>query len=368
METILQFGGGNFLRAFADFFVHRANQAGQQIGQIAVVQSTESPRAQWINQQQGRYHIWTRGLEDGQKIDRLDEVTSLSRAFIAQTQWDGVLEIAQAETLRFVISNTTEAGLVLDADEPGLNQAAPRSFPAKLLALLHHRWQENLGGLAILPCELYDNNGDKLRRLVLEQAQRWALPAALTNWLQNQCNWYNSLVDRIVSGRPAAHPLLERDQLLTVAEPYAFWAIEAPEGLDFLTDPAVKIVADVAPYALRKVRLLNGIHTALVCKAVPLGCKTVGQALEDPQVRPWLDELVFTELLPPIADRIEDGETFVRQGLERFANPFLEHQLAAIALHHDTKIQTRLVPTYNDYLQQRGTPPPLLSAILQPYL
>lgn len=364
-ETVLQFGAGNFLRAFADVFIDRANRGQRPVGRAVVVQSTPGTRAELINRQEGAYHVVTRGIEGGETVDRIERVAPLSRALVATTQWQQVLEAGRSPFLRLVVSNTTEAGLALDRDEPPEGQEAPRSFPAKLLAVLLARCKAGLGGLTVLPCELVEGNGDLLYGLVLEQARAWDVGEPEMDWLRTECNWPNTLVDRIVSGRPAEHPLLAQDELLTVAEPYALWAIEAP-GLDFVDDPAVCLVDDVRPYALRKVRLLNGAHTALVCRAGRT-FETVRQAVGDAEIRPWLEKLLYEELLPPVRGRAEGAEEFAGQVLERLANPFLDHRLADIALHHETKVGTRLLPTYREFIETQGREPELLAEILRPY-
>jgi tagaturonate reductase len=378
-ETVLQFGTGNFLRAFVDLFVHDANAQGQAVGRVVVVQSTASNRAATLNGSGDGYHVLVRGKWQGAVVDDVVRVTSVSRALDARSQWDEVLRVGASPALRFVVSNTTEAGMAL-ADENGLAReaasgargaAAPVSFPAKLLRVLQRRFELGLPGLAILPCELVEPNGTKLRDLCLEQAARWSLPADLVEYVRSGNRWFNSLVDRIVSGKPAEHPLLAADPLLTAAEPYALWAVEAtdaagradPAALPF-RHPAVVAVADVKPYALRKIRLLNGAHTALVCKALPLGIETVREAVGHPAVGPWLRDVLFEEVVPVLEGRVADPAGFAAQTLERFANPFLHHRLADIALNHQAKLKTRLVPTVEDYTAKFGRPPPRLTAIL----
>ena len=365
-ETVLQFGAGNFLRAFADVVIDRANRGRRPAGRAVVVQSTPGPRAELINRQGGAYYVVTRGIEGGETVDRVERVAPLSRALVAADQWRQVLEVGRSPALRLVVSNTTEAGLALDGDEPPAGEGAPRSFPAKLLAVLLARREAGLGGLAVLPCELVEGNGDLLYGLVLEQARAWGVGDPALDWLRTECSWPNTLVDRIVSGRPAEHPLLAEDELLTVAEPYALWAIEAP-GLDFVDDPAVRLVDDVEPYALRKVRLLNGAHTGLVCRAGG-AFGTVREAVGDAGVRGWLETLLYEELLPPVRGRVEGAEEFAGQVLERLANPFLDHRLADIALHHGTKVGTRLLPTYREFVETQAREPALLAEILRPYL
>lgn len=364
-ETILQFGGGKFLRAFVDLFVHQANAQEQAVGRVVVVQSTEGERARLLNAQGGRYHVAIRGLEGGQTVDRVEPVESVSRALVAQTEWAEVLRVAASESLRYLVSNTTEKGLALDpADAP--DAAPPNSFPAKVCAVLQTRFEAGLPGVTLLPCELIEDNGARLRTLVIEQARLWNLPEAFHGWLQTECFWANSLVDRIVTGTPTEHPLLAQDPLLIVAEPFALWAIELPPNAPpHFSHEAITLTNDVTPYTLRKVRLLNGAHTALVCKALPRGFTTVREAISDAEIGAWLRGLLFEEIVPTLEGRVESPEKFARQTLERFANPFLEHKLADIALYHETKVQIRLLPTLQEYREKFGKTPSRLAEILE---
>lgn len=234
-ETILQFGAGNFLRAFAELFVHQANERGQAVGRIVVLQSTGGGRAELLNRQAGRYHVVIRGLENGQVVDRVEECASISRALIADRQWADVLELAASPDLRFIVSNTTEAGYAVDpADEkyPPVAQppGPPKSFPAKLTAVLHERWRAGRGGVTVMPCELIEDNAVKLGGLVRQLADAWSLPAEFRRWVTDECIWLGSLVDRIVPGPPEEHPLLHSDPLLLLAEPFAFWCWRQTRG------------------------------------------------------------------------------------------------------------------------------------------
>jgi hypothetical protein len=227
-ETVLQFGAGNFLRAFADLFIHQANAEGQNVGRIVIVQSTDSGRAAALNSGGAAYHVLVRGMWNGAIVDDAIAVTSVSRAINARSQWDDVLQFAESPDLKLVVSNTTEAGMTLaDADYAALTP--PGSFPAKLVKVLQRRFERKLPGLTIMPCELVEANGRKLRDLCLEQAMRWELDRAFMDYLRTGNIWLNSLVDRIVSGKPAEHPLLASDPLLTAAEPFALWAVESPD-------------------------------------------------------------------------------------------------------------------------------------------
>ena len=211
-ETVLQFGAGNFLRAFADLFVHEANEQGQAVGRVVVVQSTDSNRAAALNAGGSAYHVLVRGRWQGRVVDDAVRVTSVSRALSARTQWGEVLHVAESPALKLVVSNTTEAGMALDEADRLVGEAAsgsaPASFPAKLLRVLERRHEHRLPGLTVMPCELVEQNGWKLRDLCLEQAARWGLPADVVEYVRSRNVWLNSLVDRIVSGKPAEHPLL----------------------------------------------------------------------------------------------------------------------------------------------------------------
>jgi tagaturonate reductase len=363
-ETVLQFGSGRFLRAFADLFIHQANEQGQAVGRVVIVQSTGSDRAGGLNQQAGRYHVVIRGLERGEVVDRIEPVGSISRAISAATEWAEVLRLARSPDLRIVLSNTTEAGYDLDAgDRPG--NAPPRSFPAKLLAVLAERHKAGLPGLILVPCELREHNADLLKQIVLQLATDWNLPKATRDWIRDVCPWLNTLVDRIVTGTPQEHPLLASDALLTVCEPYALWAIQQPTGFRaFLVHPAVIWTASVEPYFLRKVRILNGAHTALLIKAMPRGFSTVRQAVSDPELGTWLERLLFEEIVPVLDGRVDDPAGFARQTLERFRNPFVDHRLADIALHHAKKVAVRLEPTRAEFLEKFGRRPVLLDEVL----
>jgi tagaturonate reductase len=364
-ETILQFGAGRFLRAFADLFIHQANVAGQNVGRIVIVQSTGDDRAGGLNRQGGRYHVVIRGLESGAVVDRVETVESVSRAVVASSQWDEVRALARSPDLRLVLSNTTETGYELDPADR-LTDVPPRSFPAKLLSVLWERHRAGLSGLTIVPCELREHNADVLQQLLLQLARDWGLSPAFHSWLTDECAWLSTLVDRIVTGTPREHPLLATDAMLTVCEPYALWAIRRkPNAWRFLDHPAVTWTEDVQPYFLRKVRILNGGHTALVIKARPRGFVTVREAVNDPELGAWLERLLFEEIVPTLEGRVEKPKEFARQVLERFRNPFVEHKLADIAVHHDSKVQVRLVPTRAEFIERFGRTPPLLDEVLR---
>jgi tagaturonate reductase len=362
-ETVLQFGSGRFLRAFADLFIHQANQQGQNVGRVVVVQSTGDSRADTLNRQAGRFQVAVRGLEAGAVVNRVEPCQSISRALVASSQWDEVLGVARSPALRIVLSNTTETGYELNPADSA-SSAPPSSFPAKLLAVLRTRFEAGQKAVTIVPCELREHQADLLRDIVTRLAGDWGLPREFHDWLLT-CPWLNTLVDRIVTDPSPDDPLLAADPMLTVCEPYALWAIQQKPGADrFLQHPAVVWTDDVMPYFLRKVRILNGGHTALVIRAWGRGLQTVREAMNDPHLAPWLEQLLFEEVVPVLQGRVDDPAGFARAVLDRFRNPFLEHKLSNIAVHHAAKVEVRLVPTAREYRDKFGKDPPLLSEVL----
>jgi tagaturonate reductase len=359
-ETVLQFGSGRFLRGFADFFIEQANRAGRAFGRVVVVQTTGEERALALNRQGGRYHVLVRGLENGVLVDRVEESGSISTALVATRQWDEVRAAARSSQLRYVLSNTAEEGYKLHPED-GPTDAPPRSFPAKLLLVLRERFEVGQPGVTVLPCELFEHNADLLLNIVRQLAQKWQLPDSFQNWLRQECRWLNALVDRIVTDPPPDQPRPEGDALAVMAEPFALWAIEVKDGKEALfPHPAITFTSDVQPYFLRKVRILNAAHTALVNKARPRGHETVQQAMRDSEISAWLQRLLFDEIVPTLAGRVEGPAEFARQTLERFRNPFLAHKLSDIAAYHESKVKIRLLPTRAEFIEKFGRSPALL--------
>jgi tagaturonate reductase len=363
-EAILQFGSGKFLRGFADLFIHQANESGQRIGRIVVVQTTGDTRANLLTEQGGRYHVAVRGLSAGQVVDRVEESASISRALFAARQWPDVLAAARSPELRFIISNTAEAGYNLNpADRPTMSP--PASFPAKLLLVLHERFRAAQPGVHILPCELFEHNADTLQRLLLQLAEAWDLPTDFVAWMRSECTWHNALVDRIITSQPSDDPRLRGDALAVVAEPYALWAIEVQPGAgELIRHPAIRLTDDHLPFFLRKVRILNAAHTALAGPAQAKGHRLVREALADTAIEAWLRQLLFEEIVPVLEGHVEAPAEFAEQTLERFRNPFLDHKLSDILTYHEAKVKIRLIPTRDEYRAKFGRTPPLLEAAI----
>lgn len=365
-ETVLQFGAGRFLRAFVDRFVQNANDERQRVGRVVVVQSTPGQWADLINSQPVGYHVVVRGYQDGELVERIDSVRSIQRALVAQTQWDDVLAVARVPDLRYVVTNATEAGYALDSTDR-LTSTPPKSMPAKLARVLWERFQSGGAPLVILPCELIEGNAPKLCEIVCSLGRDWSLPEPFLDWMSSQCQWLKNLVDCIVTPGPADHPLSTSDKLLVSAEPYALWAIQRPAGSEprFFTHPAIKVVDELAPYYLRKVRILNGLHSAMAARFRPAGFETVLQVMNDKAAVRWLRALLYEEIVPTIAYRVDDVAEFADQTFDRFRNPFLAHKLADIALNHAAKVEVRLKPTRDEYERLFGRMPRKLMEVLQ---
>jgi tagaturonate reductase len=365
-ETILQFGSGKFLRGFVDYFVHQANAEGQGVGRIVVAQSTGDRRAELLNDQRGVYHVVIRGLSGGKSVDFVDEVRSISRGLVISRQWDEVLKVARAPELKYILCNTAEAGYTLDPSDTR-DLAPPKSFPARLLKVLFERFQSGKPPVTVLPCELFENNADVLRGLLDKLAEEWKLPADFRRWMDEACSWHNALVDRIVTTQDdQKFPGTENDALVTVAEPFALWAVEDKKGQGGLfKHPAIVRAPDVKPYFLRKVRILNAAHTAMASKAAPRGIRTVLEAMKDPEISRWLEAMLFDEIVPTLQGRVDGPEEFARQTLERFRNPFLEHKIKDILVYHPEKVKIRLAPTRAEYAEKFGKPPQRLDEALQ---
>jgi tagaturonate reductase len=370
-EKVVQFGEGNFLRAFADWMFDALNEQGLFDGRVVVVQPIRAGRAQALNEQDGLYTVVMRGLQKGQAVEQRRVVTAISRALNPYESWAEVTRCFQSPDLRFVVSNTTEAGIAL-VEEPHRPGRCPESFPAKVAALLHERFQAlggaGAGGLVFLPCELIERNGETLRQIVLQHAQRWNLGRGFVDWVSQSNHFLNTLVDRIVPGHPgeaAAQLGLElgyEDALLDVCEWFHLWVIEGPPHLaDELPfhRAGLNVVwtNDLAPYRTRKVRILNGAHTASVLAAFHAGLNTVREMVEDPVLGRFVRQTVFDEILPGVPLHERERADYAAAVLERFGNPFVRHELLSIALNSVSKWRVRVLPSLLDYLRTRGTLP-----------
>lgn len=367
---ILQFGGGNFLRAFVDWMVDVLNEETNFAGDVAIVKPTERGDYQQLRQQDGLFHVVLNGFKAGAWVDEKRRIQCIQRVVHPYKEWNRFLQLAELPELRFIVSNTTEAGIEFKA-EGLLSNIAPETFPAKLTSWLHHRFQyfdaDPAKACIILPVELVEQNGALLKACVLQYAQHWQLGTAFERWVEEQI-FCNTLVDRIVSGYPqeraaAIEEELEvRDALLVAGEYYHSWVIEAPpqarRELPFdQTDLNVQFVDDLEIHRQIKVRILNGAHTAMVPLGYLAGCKTVDEYMDNPQLRHFLEALIFQEIIPTIDHPPAALSAFAHAVLERFRNPSLRHQLLDIALNSTSKFVTRLLPSLLVFCQQNGVLP-----------
>ncbi|HEU0076522.1 MAG TPA: tagaturonate reductase [Longimicrobiaceae bacterium] len=380
-EKAVQFGTGAFLRGFVDYFLDAANRAGRFGGRVVMVGSTGSGRDQAVNDQDGLYTLSEQGIADGAPRREHRVVGSVSRALSAPDEWPAVLACARNPELELVFSNTTEVGIALDEeDRPDLDP--PRSFPGKLARFLYERARafrfDPARGVVVLPCELIEDNGDRLREIVLALAERWGLGDEFARWIRDAVPFCNTLVDRIVPGAPTGAQREEivaelgyEDALLTACEPYRLFVVQADERtrgrLGFAAaDPGVVLTDDVAPFRERKVRLLNGAHSVTVAAALLAGCATVREAVEHETVGRLLRRALFEEIAP-FVDAPGAGR-FAREVLDRFANPYIHHALWDITLQATMKMRVRVVPSVLQYAARTGDTPGSLAFGFAAYL
>lgn len=370
-ERILQFGEGNFLRAFVDWMVHAMNQQSVFDGGVVVVQPIAQGLIHLLNEQGGLYTLYLTGLKDGQAVREPILVDCIQRGIDPYADFAAFLETARQPSFEFVISNTTEAGIAF-AEQDKLEDAPPGSFPGKLTRWLWERFQ-TLGqtsapGLTLLPCELIDKNGDKLRTAVLQYAQHWDLPAAFSQWVQQSCTFCNTLVDRIVPGYPKDRmeeirtELGYDDKLVVEGEQFHLWVIEAPESVQrAFPAPAaglnVRYTPDLTPYRTRKVRILNGAHTAMVPVGYLSGISTVKETVEDAEIGPYVRNLIFEEIIPTLDLPEAELKSFANEVLDRFRNPFIKHFLISIALNSISKFETRVLPSLLEFQRRKKALP-----------
>ena len=381
-EKVLQFGEGNFLRAFVNYWFDVANEKAGWNGKCCLVQPIEFGLTDMINAQEGLYTLYLRGTENGQKVNRKRVISSVSRCLNPYTAdgFDKMMEVAASADLEYIVSNTTEAGIVYDpacafADKPAA------SFPGKLTQVLHHRYQAGLSGLVILSCELIDNNGRELQKCVNQYIDQWGLEEDFRAYINEKCTFCSTLVDRIVPGRirdAAEVARLEEengyaDPLTDVGEVFGVWNIEGPQWLEEklpfkAAGVNCPVVPDVTPYKKRKVRILNGSHTAFVLGAYLGGYDIVRDCMHDDSVRGFMNKMLFEEVLPILPLPKEDIEGFAAAVQDRFNNPFINHELMSISLNSTSKWRARNMPSFLEYIEKFGKLPQCLTMSFASYI
>ena len=370
-ETVLQFGTGNFLRGFADYFINELNEQGLYGGKIVVVSPTNSKSVDKINAQNGKYNLILRGIENGKEVSSINEIDSINRAINPDENFKGFLSLTKNPDLRFIISNTTEAGICFD-NTCKITDKPADSFPAKLTQFLYQRYKAGLNGFVIFACELIDNNGKELEKCVIKYAEKWELGKDFITWIKSENTFCNTLVDRIVTGYPKDEAELifdeigYRDNLLDTAEPYHLWVIEGDFEDELPLQKAgfnVIWTDNVAPYKKMKVRILNGSHTSLVFPSLLCNVETVGESLKDEQLNAFLKTCLFDYILPMLDDT-DEIKSFANAVLERFSNPYIRHLWKSISLNSVSKFTARVLPTVNDYIDKKNLmPKPLVFSL-----
>jgi tagaturonate reductase len=370
-ERIIQFGEGNFLRAFADWIIDMLNKEQEFNSGVLVVQPRDSNRVYKLNNQDGLFTLLINGLNKGEPVQDKRIVNSITRGINTYKEYDEFLKAAENPDMRFMISNTTEAGIVYEEND-SLENRPQSSFPGKLTAFLYHRYKTFNGdlskGLLLLPCELIDKNGDRLKEIILKLSIDWALGKDFIHWINNANIFYNTLVDRIVPGYPKEKALdIENilgyeDSFIVECEYFYLWVIEGPKDIknelpiDKL-DLNILFVDDLTPYRTRKVRILNGVHTSMVPVSYLYGIDTVKDSVEDEVVGKFINSLLFNEIIPTLDLPSKELKDYANDVIYRFRNPFIKHYLMSISLNSMSKFKTRVLPSILEYIERKNELP-----------
>jgi tagaturonate reductase len=371
-EKVIQFGTGVLLRGLVDYVIHCANKTAMFGGSVVQVKSTSNGSSDAFDEQDQLYTVALQGMHEGRAVQEYQLCSSINRTLNANSWWGEVLRLADNPELRIIVSNTTEAGIVLQPDD-NIFDAPPVSFPGKLLALLHQRYTVMQGndsmGYVIIPTELISNNGDALKAIVLELARLNNCTPEFLRWISEANHFCNSLVDRIVTGKPSpdkleAHwqKLGYKDQLLIECEPYLLWAIEGNEkvkmALSFATQGSgVLVTPSIEKYKELKLRLLNGTHSFVCGLAWLKGFTTVKEAMQDEGMASLIADLMLKEIVPTLPYSTDETAAFALSVLDRFANPFIEHKWYSITLNYTQKMAFRNVPNLLAYYKQFNAVP-----------
>jgi len=383
-EKVLQFGTGVLLRGLPDYFINKANQTGVFNGRIVLVKSTDQGSLSPFDKQDGLYTLCVRGFMNAEKVEENSIISSISRVLSASSEWLQVLECAHNQHLKIIISNTTEVGIQLVNDD--IRGNPPKSFPGKLLAFLYERFKafdgSSLSGMVIIPTELISDNGKKLESIVLELAHLNGLEDGFINWVEEHNLFCNSLVDRIVPGKPdtRVQSVIEdqlgySDTLLTISEVYRLWAIEGNEQVKKIlsfaqADEGIIIEPDINIYRELKLHLLNGTHTLSCGLAFLAGCATVSQAMDDELVFSYIVNLMLNEIAPSIPSDVglPAARDFGNKVLDRFRNPHISHRWINITMQYSSKMKARCIPVLLKHYRTNGTVPEFFALGFAAYL
>lgn len=358
-ERIIQFGEGGFLRGFFDWMVQHINENSEFNGSAVIVQPIPNGMCQFLEKQNCVYTHIIRGIE-GTEVKQIDVI---SRCINPYDDFDAYLSLAENPNLRFIVSNTTEAGIVYDENDK-FEDSPPNSFPAKLTRLLYKRYELGLDGFIILPCELIDKNGTELKRIILKYADDWQLNDNFKTWIEEENIFCNTLVDRIVTGYPKDEKidLGYEDNMVNTSEFFHLWVIEGPESIkDEIpfgsANLNVIVTDDLEMYRTRKVRILNGAHTSMVAYAMLKGFDTVKSCVDDPEMNAFVRSCIFDEIIPTLDLPEDELLSYAKSVLERFANPYIKHMLSSIALNSVSKFKVRVLPSILEYIKRNNKMP-----------
>lgn len=381
-ERVLQFGEGNFLRAFVDYFIDMLNERTGFNSKVVLCQPIAPGLADMINEQEGLYTLFLRGFENGKKVNDKRVISCVSRCLNPYKEYDEVLACAENPDLRYIACNTTEAGIAYDPSCQFTDVPAD-SYPGKLTQFLYKRFEkfgkEAGKGFVILSCELIDNNGKELEKCVLQYAKQWNLGEEFISWIKAENIFCSTLVDRIVTGYPRneaasiCEELGYQDNLINTGEVFGFWVIEGPESLkkELPFEEAglpVIICDDHKPYKQRKVRILNGAHTSFVLGAYLAGQDIVRDCMDDEVVCGFMNKTIYDEIIPTLTLPKEELLSFAASVTERFKNPFIDHALLAISLNSTSKWKARVMPSFKGYVEKTGELPKCITASFAFYI
>lgn len=369
MVKVVQFGEGNFLRTFVDAYFDCLNKTTNNEYEVHIIKPITYGDLSNFKRQNNRYHIVLRGTINNKDVEDVYEINSVKEVLSPFEKLDRFFELARDKDLKLIVSNTTEAGICFNDKNMIGDDLESLTYPAKLTLFLYERFKANMPGVYIIPVELIDNNADELSKCVNQYIKLWNLPNDFEEW-NNKYNFYcNSLVDRVVSGYPKDETLKdhlwslikEKDELVSVGEPFGLWVIERKDGLDkyiFEGDHNVNVILadNISYYKKRKVRILNGSHTNLVPICLWYGKQTVYDCMVDLKTRKFIDESL-EEIIPFVSSDIQKTKEYANDVISRFLNPFINHQLTSIALNSVSKWKARVLPTLLDYVKSKNNLP-----------
>ena len=373
--SIIQFGGGNFIRAFVDYAIQILNEQFNFNAKITIVKPTNSISYHNFVAQNYKFHVFSEGIFNNKKIRKVKIIDCIENIINPYEDFKNYLKIAEKENLKFIFSNTTELGLVFDPTDK-FNMEPPNSFPAKITLLLFRRYMKFNGSfektLTIIPCELIEDNAFVLRDLILKYCELWGLDKKFKIWIKNN-NFYNSLVDRIVPGFPEkklkhyTSMTKFKDNHIVVCEPYFKWIIQAKKDfsnefpLNFVNNLDVKFVSDISKFRNRKIRILNGLHTCLTPLCLLNNIDLVSESLKDSFIKHFVEKLLYDEILVSIEDdEYKEIKAFSLSVIERFKNPYIDHYYKSILLNSISKFKVRVIPSIKSFLDTKSFLPPNL--------